>query len=1678
MGQGNLKDYLEMNLGLTRYDKLCLIFQTSCGLEHLHSQTPPICHADIKPENVLVNDRNGLALSDFGLSRVVQDLNARSGFTTSETVKGSVRYMAPELFAGKKSSLETDVYAFGGLILTVMSGKPPFDDLPHEVILYRVSSDEPPIPEDHPNLPAHDPLWKLMRRCWNYDPTARPTMQRVLREILECNAIPRELLLDTRATLENVKMSANLIPVIGKYIRTAAEVGLSLVDIVEVESIVLISSLYLGDERKQKSVSQPGVQSVKVGQSSSGFGGTIETASKCELEVAQRKLKKRYPSNLVRNESASSDDASREWCQGTAQKVLEEIQVLVALNTSSLIDEFENPELQEQNRHVLHRLGDGNYGAQGNAIEEVICLPGTRVEILDRIDNWIRDKSSSDRVFWIRGMAGRGKSTIASTVAHNWQSRASCAIFYFRRGHDTVNASIVCALARQLGSSLNPEVRKAILESVQENEDIAAQRLEVQFQTLIVVPLSRLVHQSRIILFIVDALDECQNPRDTVAFVKLIDRHFSSFPTNVKFLLTCRPEAPLLRSLEPRKWPVEDLDSSGNVANDLARFIKQGCSQIREDHDLPEDWPASSDIRKLVKMSQGLFQWAQTVITYIGNGSPVNRLRDLLSRPSTLDGLDELYHQILSKAFNTVMRDPARQELLCATLGTLVVAPYPVSLEIIATLYGDNSIFEGVDQQGVIQYLRRDILVDLNSLLLIPTSPTQSMHLMHTSIRDLLVDEQRCNERAYFIDVRHHHERLASLCLGIMLRCLKENICSLSDLSKPNSEVQDVIERELSTSIRYCSQAWSIHPIEGAEWSVVVTKGPDGPRADFETFSKEKLLYWLEVMSLIGATGEAIVIAKRVYSWLSETQLWRCYGRHAKIQTLRSVQHLTWAANLWTRSAGTYVVTIAFSPDGEVLASGSEEGTIQLWDAQTGTPLGQPLTGHSRRSLYVAFSPDGKVLASASKDGTIQLWEAQTGTPLGQPLTGHNCGSLYVAFSPDGKVLASGSEDGTIRLWDAQVGTPLGQSLTGHNGDVLCLAFSPDGKVLASGSIDGTIQLWDAEIWTPFGQPLTFQKWLSILSIAFSPDGKVLTSGLGDGTVHLWDVQTGTSLGQPLKCYNHDVCFIALSPDNKVLASASEEGTIQLWDAETRKPLGQPLTGHDYCSEEICLTAAFSPDGKFLASGSIDGTIRLWDAQNGGPSGQPLTGRNHNVYYTGIAFLPNGKVLASGSSDGTIQLWDAQTGTPLRQPVTGHQKNISSLASSPDGKVLASASPDDGKVLASGSNDGTIRLWDAQMGMPLSEPLTGRNHDVRSVAFLLEGRVLASGSEDGTTQLWDAKTGSPLGQLLTGPNHNVPSNAISLEGKVLAFRSWGGTIQLWDARIGAPLGQPITSDVCPIAFSPDGKILASALWGTYWGSMIQLWDAQTETPLGQPMRGAIRSIVFSPDSKVLAFQSWPGARTIELWDAQTASPLGQPLTGHDHDVQSVAFLPDSKVLASQSKSGTIQLWDAQTGTPLSQPLISHNRDARSVAFSLDNKLMASRSKDGTIQLWDAQTMTPLGQPLTGHNDEVRSLAFSPDGKVLASTCWGGRIQLWDTQTGISLSEAVTDSQGPLRPKYTIPDIHDHWVILSSSRLFWLPSQYWVANPDFPPTVLLHNGILAIESRGTLSIFNVSYALQL
>jgi WD40 repeat protein len=294
------------------------------------------------------------------------------------------------------------------------------------------------------------------------------------------------------------------------------------------------------------------------------------------------------------------------------------------------------------------------------------------------------------------------------------------------------------------------------------------------------------------------------------------------------------------------------------------------------------------------------------------------------------------------------------------------------------------------------------------------------------------------------------------------------------------------------------------------------------------------------------------------------------------------------------------VSSVAFSPDGNRIVSGSGDKTVRLWDARTGQPISAHLRGHESWVSSVAFSPDGSHIVSGSGDMTLRLWDARTGQPIGAPLRGHEREVRSVAFSPDGSRIVSGSGDKTLRLWDARTRQPIGEPLRGHEREVRSVAFSPDGSRIVSGSEDRTQRLWDARSGEPIGEPLRGHE-DRVLSVGFSPDGSCIVSGSTDRTLRLWDVRTGQPIGEPLRGHKDTVRSVAFSPDGSRIVSGSEDNTLRLWDSRIGQSIGEPLRGH----EDRVYSVAFSPDGSRIVSGSEDNTLRLWDSSFG-TAGQPL----------------------------------------------------------------------------------------------------------------------------------------------------------------------------------------------------------------------------------------------------------------------------------------------------------------------------------------------------------------------------------------------------------------------------------------------------------------------------------------
>ncbi|KAF9526328.1 WD40-repeat-containing domain protein [Crepidotus variabilis] len=288
------------------------------------------------------------------------------------------------------------------------------------------------------------------------------------------------------------------------------------------------------------------------------------------------------------------------------------------------------------------------------------------------------------------------------------------------------------------------------------------------------------------------------------------------------------------------------------------------------------------------------------------------------------------------------------------------------------------------------------------------------------------------------------------------------------------------------------------------------------------------------------------------------------------------------------------ILAVVFSPNGKQIVSGSSKGTIRLWDATTGDPIGEPLTGHDGGVNSVVFSADDKLLASGSHDKTVRIWNVETGVQVGPPFRGHTGNVWSVAFSPktEDNLVISGSQDGTVRIWNIHTAEVVGK-LQGQNW-VYSVAVSHDGRYIASGSRDGTIRLWDVKKQVKVWHQLQGHSDL-ISCVAFSPDGNQIISASSDRTVRRWDVQKGDSCGTTLevKGYDGQVHGFAISPKNKYIVLGSDDATIRIWDMEIGQQLGEPLRGHTNPVQSV----AFSPDGKKVVSGSWGSVIQVWDAE-------------------------------------------------------------------------------------------------------------------------------------------------------------------------------------------------------------------------------------------------------------------------------------------------------------------------------------------------------------------------------------------------------------------------------------------------------------------------------------------------
>jgi hypothetical protein len=485
------------------------------------------------------------------------------------------------------------------------------------------------------------------------------------------------------------------------------------------------------------------------------------------------------------------------------------------------------------------------------------CLENTRVEVLREIYEWA-EGGDNRCIFWLSGLAGTGKSTIARTVARKYldQNGLGASFFFSRGGGDVGHAGkFVTSIALQLASSI-PGIHQYICDAVTERSDIASQSLHDQWHRLVLRPLSKLSGsccQSSYVL-VIDALDECANDNNTRIILQLLAEIRSLETVRIRIFLTSRPEIPIrhgfryIPDAEHQDFVLHSISPS-IVDHDIRIFLEYDLRLVGQERSLGPGWPGEDTIRRLVQVACGLFIWAATACRFIREGKrfAVKRLDAILNASSSATTapdkhLSEIYITVLKHSVSTEYMKEEKEELyytLRQILGSIAVLLSPLPVYSLSTLLHVTK--EDIDQT----------LEDLHSVLNVPEDQSQPLRLHHPSFRDFLFKNDRFNDLNFWVDENQAHQVLADSCVRLISSSLKQDICGLD---APGVLVTDVessrVEHSLPPEVQYACLYWIQHLQKSG------TQLQDNDQV--HQFLQEHLLHWVEALGWMGKVSEGI----------------------------------------------------------------------------------------------------------------------------------------------------------------------------------------------------------------------------------------------------------------------------------------------------------------------------------------------------------------------------------------------------------------------------------------------------------------------------------------------------------------------------------------------------------------------------------------------------------------------------------------------------------------------------------------------------------------------------------------------------------------------------------------------------------------------------------------------------
>ncbi|CAE6536272.1 unnamed protein product [Rhizoctonia solani] len=1017
--------------------------------------------------------------------------------------------------------------------------------------------------------------------------------------------------------------------------------------------------------------------------------------------------------------------------------------------------------------------------------------------------------SSKDTVYWLNGMAGTGKTTIAHSVCTELAAEKRLAASFFcsrlREECSDVN-KIIPSIAYQL-TQFSALFRSALSAAMEKDQDAHHKVLSEQFETLIRKPLLAALAIQPLALermiVVIDALDECKNKESTRDILDILLLKSADLP--IKFVVSSRPEPQIHDQMNgdriKSKLVLHELDT-GDVHADIETYVREELKPMKPP-------PTESQIQTLVEKAGILFIYAATAVRYVGydnfRSDPADRLRTILAGSESQedgenDEIDDLYITVLDAALGNRRLRKIEREGMQQVLHTVVCARDPL------TVSGLSELLQIHNTERV-----RAVLRPLWSVLHV-VEGSELVTTLHASFPDFMF--KRSRSMTYHCDSHTHNRILAEHCLERIHRNqLQFNICGLESSYIPDDKVPDIEQRmnnAISSDLLYACRFWGDHVEAGRCASTLAVRLRD--------FLSTRLLLWMEVLNLTKHMRFGVECMKLMVGWYNGLD---CDEELVELanDALRFVE--MFASNPVSQSTPhLYISMLTFWPRSGPIAKHYTQFTHGPVQAE-GTALDQRQLAYLATWTFaggiynaMAVSQDGRQIAPGV-EYDILVVDSFSGQVVLGPLHGHSTLIKTIMFSPDQTRILAGSindwnKTATIIGWDTRTGdTVVGpHELNGHMNSIACLSLSPDCTRIASGSYDQTICLWDVEN----GNMLRCWEVSSgVHAVTFSPNSTLIAAGLDDA-LQVWNSQTGdTTLGPLSMPY---VNIIAFSPDSSCLIHAQQyTPTLHVRDTQNGQLIHELNTGNRICS------AVYTPDGRHIVTGHNQ-TVNIWDAQNGKLTLGPLKGHTSNI--TAIVFSSNGSRIISAGEDGLVCTWDAQQHYLAPSSISTHTNGILSAKLFPDGQHFVSY-----------SEDSSLHIWDAHTGAIIVGPI--KAHMAKIICINLLNDCVVLGFEDGMITACNAMSGEVLHSLTVAPGYDIQQIAFSPNGKLIAtvsciVSSW--EVNLWDAQTGIKVLGPLTDpnhSVREVQFSPDGTHIAAICLGSYWShSKIIVWDVSDE----------------------------------------------------------------------------------------------------------------------------------------------------------------------------------------------------------------------------------------------------------